>query len=106
MLRVAVFTIAGVLVSAVLAPSAWAQQGRGAHPGAEACDPTREIEAAKRSAEAGDQVAAVEHLLRADAILAACEREPALSNPTPEPESPERAFARTAPGGVARSDSA
>ena len=95
MLRVAVFVIAGAIASVVLAPSAWAHEGAGAPPGAEACDPTREIEAAKRSAAAGDQVAAVEHLLRADAILSACEGEPALSNPAKEPESPERAFAHS-----------
>ena len=93
MQRVAVFVIAGAIASVVLAPSAWAHEGAGAPPGAEACDPTREIEAAKRSAAAGDQIAAVEHLLRADAILAACEGEPALSDPGPE--SPERALAHS-----------
>ena len=97
MLRVAAFTIAGALVLAAPAPSAWAREDAGARPAAEACDPTREIEAAKRYAAAGDQVAAVEHLLRADAILAACQ-EPAMSDPNPEPESPERAFAHGSGG--------
>ncbi len=88
MIRAAAFTVAWAFILAAPAVSAWALA-----EAPRACDPTRELEAAERAAGAGDQAAAVEHLLRADAILAACQEDPAEANPTLKPESPERAFA-------------
>jgi hypothetical protein len=91
MLRAAAFTIAWTLALAGPAPSAvLADAGTRAR---RACDTTQELEAAKRAAAAGDQAAAVEHLLRADAILATCQEDPAEASPTLRPESPERAIA-------------
>ncbi len=93
MMRGAAFIIAWTLALAGPAPSAWALADAGTRARARACDPTQEFEAAKRAAAAGDQAAAVEHLLRADAILATCQEDPAEASPTLKPESPERAFA-------------
>lgn len=88
MIRVAAFTIAWALVLAAPAVSA-----RTLADAPRACDPTPELDAAKRAAAAGDRAAAVEHLLRADAILAACQEDPAKADQAPEPEGPERALA-------------
>ena len=93
MMRVAAFTL--VLALATPAASAGTLADAGSHPRAGACDPTPELEAAKRAAAAGDQVAVVQHLMRADAILAACERDPAQADPTLGPESPERGVAHS-----------
>ena len=93
MIRVAVFTL--VLALATPAASAGTLADAGSRPQAGACDPTPELEAAKRAAAAGDQAAAVEHLLRADAILAACEQDPAQADPSLGPESPEREVAHS-----------
>lgn len=89
-MRLAALAAAWILTLAATAPVAWAADA--GTP--QACDPTAELEAAKRAAAAGDQASAVEHLLRADAILAACERDPANAGPARERERPERALSR------------
>jgi len=92
MLRLAALIIAWALALGALAPSGWALPEAGARRSARTCDPAPELAAAKQAAAAGDPVAAVEHLLRADEILAACSPDPAVTGPA-QPESPERAFA-------------
>jgi len=93
--RIAAFTACLALSLAVPAYAAGALADSGDRPDSRSCDNTRELEAAKRALANGDREAALDHLLRADEILAACEQDPPKAGPGTPPETPERMFARS-----------
>jgi len=90
--RMAAFTLCGVLFLSSPAYSAEALADAGDRPSERSCDHTRELEAAKSALASGDREGALEHLLRADEILAACQQDPPRAGPGTQPE--ERMLAR------------
>jgi hypothetical protein len=91
--RMAVLTVCLALLFSVPAYAAGASADSSDRHGSRNCDNTRELEAAKRALANGDREAAVDHLLRADEILAACEQDPPEAGPGAPSEEPERMFA-------------
>lgn len=92
MSKMAAFTLCWVLFLSSPAYSAGALADAGNRSSERSCDHTRELEAAKRALATGDREGALEHLLRADEILAACQQDPPSAGPGTEPE--ERMLAR------------
>jgi len=91
--RMTAFTVCLALFLSAPAYAAGAVADSGDRPGSRSCDNTRELEAAKRALANGDREAALDHLLRADEILAACEEDTPKAGPGTPPEAPERMFA-------------
>jgi len=86
--------IAGALFLASVAGAA-AGEGPEARPApVSVCHPAGELAAAKAALARGDRKAALDHLRRADAALAECERNRAT--PIPDPESADHELANVA----------
>jgi len=98
-MRLLALSIGILLVSSSSASLAEDPSVRGVRAPARACGHTAELLAAKRALAQGDRDSALDHLQRARALAAACERDAVDPAPESESRTPDSALAK-APAGA------